>query len=117
MLAALQAEPGADLVAPVLATALISSINFAEVVTKLVLRGGHAATVRERLDATLVHVVDFDKELAEDAGELVLLTKSKGLSLGDRACLALARRDRLPVMTADRSWKDLDVGVTIDVIC
>jgi ribonuclease VapC len=116
MLAALQDEPGAELVAPVLPTASILSVNFAEVVTKLIAGGGDPATVRRDLGTVSIKIVDFDKELAQATGELVLLTKSKGLSLGDRACLALARREKLPVLTTDRAWQDLDVGVKINVI-
>lgn len=116
MLAVLQQEPGGELVAPAIATALISTVNFAEVVTKLIGRGGDAGTVRADLNALSVSVVDFTRDLAVEAGVLVTHTKNRGLSLGDRACLALARREKLPVMTADRAWKNLDVGVKIQLI-
>jgi PIN domain nuclease of toxin-antitoxin system len=60
--------------------------------------------------------VPFDEELARGAGALRPATKSLGLSLGDRACLALAQREGLPVLTADRAWAKLAVGVEVKVI-
>jgi PIN domain nuclease of toxin-antitoxin system len=62
--------------------------------------------------------ISFDDAIAYEAGMLVAATKSAGLSFGDRACLALARRLRLPVMTADRAWSSIasTVGVTVDLI-
>ncbi len=61
-------------------------------------------------------IVDFNTELAYQAGLLSPLTKGAGLSLGDRACLALAQRLGLPALTADRAWKDLSLGIEVQVI-
>lgn len=58
----------------------------------------------------------FDTDLALRAALLRNSTRPYGLSLGDRACLALARREGLPVLTADRSWAKLDVGVEVVLI-
>lgn len=116
VLAFLQEEPGAEKVMPLLGDAMMSTVNLAEVVTKLIGGGGCLDTARQDIDRMKLRIMEFTEQLAEDAGELVVRTKKQGLSLGDRACLALARRERLPVMTADRSWKDLDVGVKIEVI-
>jgi PIN domain nuclease of toxin-antitoxin system len=54
--------------------------------------------------------------MARQTGALRPATKALGLSLGDRACLALARRERLPILTADRSWAKLDLGIPIKVM-
>ena len=61
-------------------------------------------------------IAEFDAEQARLAGELLLRTRSLGLSLGDRACLALAMVLKAPVYTADRIWKGLKLGVPIHVI-
>ena len=64
----------------------------------------------------LLQVVDFSEEHAWTAAEFYTRTKSKGLSLGDRACLALGHHLGLPIFTADRAWKDLEIGVKIHLI-
>jgi ribonuclease VapC len=64
---------------------------------------------------TGIEVVPFDADDARAAGELSLVTRDAGLSLGDRACLALARRLDVPAVTADRAWLNVDAGV--DVVC
>jgi PIN domain nuclease of toxin-antitoxin system len=61
-------------------------------------------------------VVPFDEELARQTGALRPATRSLGLSLGDRACLALAQREQLPILTADRIWAKLDLGIAIKVV-
>jgi ribonuclease VapC len=61
-------------------------------------------------------VVSFDRELARQSGVLRPIAKGLGLSLGDRACLALALREALPVLTTDRNWARLNIGVEIKVI-
>jgi PIN domain nuclease of toxin-antitoxin system len=63
-----------------------------------------------------VDVVDFDRSQAEQAGLLAKQTRSRGLSLGDRACLALAAREAAPVLTADRIWATLKLDVEIRLI-
>jgi PIN domain nuclease of toxin-antitoxin system len=65
------------------------------------------------MSATGIEVVAFDSDQAQRTGELIVLTRSHGLSLGDRACLALAQSRGIPALTADRAWLGLDVGVEI----
>jgi PIN domain nuclease of toxin-antitoxin system len=60
--------------------------------------------------------IDFDRELAIGAAALLPQTAPFGLSLGDRACLALARLRGLPAVTADRDWARLDLGITVEVM-
>lgn len=116
LLAYLNAEPGADLVARLLRGALICSVNACEVATKLFEKGNTAEVVRLVLARTGIRIVDLDGDLAIDAGALRTRTRPFGLSLGDRACLALAARLGARVLTADRAWKDLDIGVTIELV-
>jgi ribonuclease VapC len=112
----LQAEPGGSIVEQSLGEALISTVNLAEVMTKL-LAGGEAFEIaRGIFDKLGISIVDFTRDLAEDAGYLVVRTSAQGLSLGDRACMALARREKLPVMTTDRAWQDVDAGVRVNLI-
>ena len=113
VLAFVNGEPGAEIVARLIGDSLISTVNFAEVVTKLVERSGSLELAREALAIVDLDLIDFDRDLAENAGGLIARTKLKGLSLGDRACLALAVRERLPAVTGDRVWESLDVGVEV----
>ena len=116
LLAFIHSEPGAEVVGEVIGDALISSVNFAEVVTKLVTRGGSLDSARTAIGVAEPDVVDFTRSLAEQAGGLVARTRSKGLSLGDRACLALALREKVPAFTADKAWMSLDIGVDVRLI-
>ena len=95
----------------------MTTVNFAEVVSKYVLRG--AAAQGERLrDELPVLFVPVDEDLALRAALMVAVTRSHGLSLGDRICLALARRTGLTVLTADRAWLEVagTLGVTVESI-
>lgn len=109
-------EPGAAPVWAALPGALLSSVNYTEVIGKALVRGETLAAALRKLAAMGFTVVVHDAPLARRAGELRPLTKRHGLSLADRACLALAERERLPVLTADRSWKSLDIGVDVRLI-
>jgi PIN domain nuclease of toxin-antitoxin system len=107
LLALLLGEPGSDRVKAVLPGALFSAVNLAEVMSKLCERGMPAGEARAAIEATGVRIVDFDIDQACLSGELRPATRSAGLSLGDRACLALARLRQGPAMTADTPWRDL----------
>ncbi|MBI3974050.1 MAG: hypothetical protein HY332_22460 [Chloroflexi bacterium] len=72
--------------------------------------------IRAALDLLGLEVVDFDAALAHVTGWLRPVTRAAGLSLGDRACLALGQQRRLPVLTADQSWQSLSLGITVQVI-
>jgi PIN domain nuclease of toxin-antitoxin system len=95
---------------------MIGAVNLAEVVGKLVDDGWTEVGARDAIAASATHVIAFDEDAAIDAGLLRPHTRHAGLSLGDRACLALARRLGASVLTADRAWRDLDVGVPIVLI-
>jgi ribonuclease VapC len=113
LLAFVSGERGGEAVADVIGDAMISTVNFAEAVTKLVDRGASLERAREVLAVADYEIIDFDREQAEGAGALIARTRGKGLSLGDRACLALARRERIAAVTADRRWSEVDVGVDV----
>ncbi|MBC7670017.1 type II toxin-antitoxin system VapC family toxin [Caulobacter sp. DWR2-3-1b2] len=113
ILAVVLEEPGRDLVVGRLFQAQTCSVNITEVVTKMLDRGVAIFDVEETVSELCGQIIDFDRDLAIQAGLLRDATRHKGLSLGDRACLALAMRERLPIMTADRAWADLDLGVEV----
>lgn len=94
----------------------IGAVNLSEVVAKLVDRGYPRDLVRNSIAAMNLDVRPFDLPQAERAGFLRADTRKLGLSLGDRACLALARELDCPAVTADRAWAGLDVGIQIDLI-
>jgi PIN domain nuclease of toxin-antitoxin system len=104
VLALLNGETGAETVAAALDDAVISAVNYAEVVSKLIERGASLAAIIEALMNVPMRVIGFDRALAERTGTLRAETRHLGLSLGDRACLALAERERVSALTCDRSW-------------
>lgn len=115
-LAVLLAEPGASVVERFLGDGLISTVNFSEVVSRLIDRGSSPQVAETLAAGVAFRREPYDEALALRAGTLRAVTRRHGLSLGDRACLALAERERLPVLTADRAWADLDIGVEIRLI-
>lgn len=116
LLALLQSERGHQKVAAVLSRSKVSAINLAEACSHLTDLGKPMAEARSTLGRLNLDIVPFDEEQALEAARLRPLTRSLGLSLSDRACLALARLRRLPAMTADRAWGRLHIGVQVTVI-
>ena len=116
LLALLNAEKGADLVQALLPEAVISTVNLAEVVTRLSAAGMPENEIREALALLGLETIPFDKEQAFQAGLLFPHTHHYGLSLGDRACLALAQTRAAATVTADRAWETMDLQVTIKLI-
>lgn len=109
-------ETGAEAVREALASARISSVNMAEVLSKAFDYGIPLEESSRALEGLPVVVMPFTREDAYLVSSLRSATKPKGLSLGDRCCLALGLRSGLPVLTAERIWAELDVGVTINLI-
>lgn len=117
VLALLQDEPGAEKVAAALPGSAISSVNLAEVVSKLTDKHMPENVIRETLESLHLAVRPFDRQLAYGAGVLRSQTVSYGLSLGDRACLALAQHLAVPAFTADSVWQRLDIdGVCVELL-
>ncbi len=116
VLAVLNGEPGADSVRPHLPGAHISAVNAAEVAAKLVDGGADAIAAGRTLDRLGARVVAFDRDDVVPAARLRAKSRAAGLSLGDRACLALAQRLGAPALTADRAWRGLDTDVEVRLI-
>ena len=117
VLALLNNESGADRLTPeLLSNSTSSTVNLAEVQTKLVSAGGRPDEAWEDTLSPIREAMPFTDEQAKIAGSLVAQTRRLGLSLGDRACLALGIVLKAPIYTADKTWKNLKLGVRIHVI-
>ena len=115
-MALIRGEPGADIVVSCLSRAIISAVNQAEVQTKLVSAGIDEALAWWHIAEVRCPSVPFDEELARIAGGLVQVTRQYGLSLGDRACLALALQRKADIYTADAVWKNLGLNIEVNLI-
>jgi ribonuclease VapC len=117
VLAVIKQEAGAATVAPLLLQSALAAPNAAEIGDQMLKRGASAQSVAQALIDLNVTVVAADLHLAIAASEMFLATRRVGLSLGDRFCLALAKRLELPALTGDRRWLEIanDVGVTVEL--
>ena len=113
LLAMLNSEPGGGAVQESLPGAAISAVNLSEVISKLSERGMPEPAIRAAFEGLGFEVHPFDADAAYSTARLRTATKSYGLSPGDRACLALGLALTAPVLTADRTWKKLKLGVKI----
>ncbi|MEK0083835.1 PIN domain-containing protein [Benzoatithermus flavus] len=116
LLAVLHRERGSEVVEPLLGAAVIGAVNLAEVLAKLVDRGVPEDAAWSAVAGLGLHTVALDAVQVRATARLCTLTRRHELSLGDRACLALAECLRLPVLTADRSWAALGLSLDIRVI-
>ncbi len=108
VLAVLNGERGEKKVIPLLSESVISAVNLSEVAAKLFEAGMDEASAQIAVSVLGIgEIVDFMEDSAWEAARLRPLTKQYGLSLGDRACLALARKLNVPAVTADKEWSKL----------
>lgn len=111
VLAYLHEEPGAEMVASVLEESLVSTVNWSEVLQKSLWREADIKGMQEEFEEVGVTFKPFTTSQAELAAALWEPTKGHGLSLADRACLALAIESEATVLTADKAWDKLDLGI------
>lgn len=116
LLAFLQDEPDSEQVRGLLSHSVMSSVNWSEVVQKALAKGADPSGLWEDMAALGVRIHPFTREHAEIAGKLWLSTRTHGLSLGDRSCLALGLQTGYPVITADKAWQALNLGLEIRII-
>ena len=116
VLAILLDEPGAQRAAETLDDGVLSAVNASEVVARLIDQGANDDDARRALHGLGLAIRPFDEGLAVGAGLLRRSTRRHGLSLGDRACLALALRERAAVLTADRALTALELDVEVELI-
>ena len=110
-------ERGAEkLTVEIMKDAVISTVNLAEVQSKLVKKGYDPEEAWEDATSLVSAAVRFTSEQAKIAGSLIAQTEKVGLSLGDRSCLALAIALKAPVYTTEQVWRELKVGIPIHVI-
>ena len=114
LLLLLQQEPGWQELESRLPESVMSAVNLSEVAAKLMESGGAPGATQEVLDSLPLEIHDFTTALAYRAAALRGSTKHLGLSLGDRACLALGLSLGSPVLTADRAWLGLDLEVGVE---
>ena len=116
LLAFLFREPGHEIAARYLAESCLSTVNLSEVLGRFA-RDGHDITqVRQQIAASPIKIIPFSTSTAVITAELLPVTKPLGLSLADHACLALAIERKLPALTADQVWLELDIDVEIIAI-
>lgn len=115
LLAYLFREPGHEMVAQYLEGACISTVNLSEVAGRFIRDGIDATPLIQHVSQTSIEIVPFTQAHALHAAGLIPATKRHGLSLGDRACLGLARERNLAALTADVAWANI-VGIGVAVI-
>lgn len=118
VLALLLGEPGADKVKSGLDGSVMTTVNLAEVVSHYAKLGVARHDIEALLRPLPIRLVPLDAMLSYDAGMLRPITLEGGLSLGDRCCLALAKREGLPALTAERRWPTIAAaaGITVEMI-
>ena len=117
LIALIRNEPGFSLVAgAVRAGAAVSTVNLCEVLTKSSDHGADVALLDAQLASYRLSIEPFEPADAREAARMRAGTRHLGLSLGDRACLALGRRLGVPILTADRPWAKLDPSFRVTVI-
>ena len=116
LMAFLRDEPGMGRVSEVIEGAAISAVNVAEVVAKGVQYGGTAPEISALLATLPIRMVPFEAEDAYASGALWPVTSKNGLSLGDRSCIALGKRLRLPILTSDGDWKGLENDLGVELV-
>lgn len=116
LVAFLRDEPGAERVRERLGRLRISAVNLAETLSKMVEYGKPLDLITYQVERLKIPVVPFDNDDATVVASLRAVTRPAGLSLGDRACLALALARQEPVLTTERTWPGLGLDVPIEVI-
>jgi ribonuclease VapC len=116
VLALINEEPGGETVEALLDDAIISAVNWSEVIAVLTDAGFAIERAGARIAALDLEVVAFDQAQALAAGALRSATRSAGLSFGDRACLGLAGTRAAPAITADRRWASLQLDAKVRLI-
>lgn len=109
LLAVVNAEPGADIVRSALSDAIISAVNYSEVLKKAIEREVALGPFRALVQAASVEIIPFDTLLAEACAALYPQAKAHGLSFADRACIALGIQRGATILTADGKWKRLSL--------
>ena len=108
--------PGGSVVGVQIRQAAVSAVNWTEVVDDCRAHGIDPDKLRRDLESIGLAILPFTSEDARQAANFWDPSRKIRLSLSDRACLALASRLEVPVMTANRAWKHLSVGVEVRLL-
>ncbi len=115
ILAILKEETGSKTIEKYLDKGVMSAVNFSEVIAQLIKHGMPEKMALSTVNSLGLTVIPFDSQNAYDAAVLIKNTSKTGLSMGDRACLALAQSLKKPAITADKAWGKLDVQINIKI--
>jgi len=115
LLAMLHSEPGGEVVEELIGNAAMSSVNWSEVVQKILDKAHQSGRAMQDLESLGLRIVPFTTRHAEQTAFLRAATRHKGLSFADRACLALSAELGLPAVTADRIWKELEIEIEVQL--
>jgi PIN domain nuclease of toxin-antitoxin system len=116
VIAVLRSEPGADMVRSALSDAVISAVNYSEVLKKTIERGGASDTAASFIHGLSIAVIPFDEALAQASAALYLQTSQHGLSFADRACLALGIQRNCKVLTSERRMAGPSLSIKVKLI-
>lgn len=116
LIALIRKEKGGDALLPYIGHMLVSAVNFSECIKVLQQNDTVNPLVGHTLNSLVEEVVPFDRELALETANLNFHAKPFGLSLGDRACIALGMKRKLPIFTADKIWAKLGIDADIRLI-
>ena len=116
LLAFIENELGSEVVQESLDLYVMSAVNHAEILSKLEEFKVFKGDTRQPFNDLSIPVIAFNKDQSVLAAKLRPQTRHVGLSLGDRACLALAQYLGVPAMTADKSWASCDLPIEIILI-
>lgn len=116
LLAFLFGDPGHEQVAAVIDDCELSTVNLAEVISRFARDGHDPGLVYRQIAGSGIRILPFGGEDATLVAQLLLPTRALGLSLGDRACLALALRRGIPALTADQAWSKLTLPIRIQIV-
>jgi ribonuclease VapC len=116
LIAFLNSEPGADIVHAAIPGAVMSAVNYSEVLKKTIERGGTSEAAASFVRGLSIVVIPFDEALAEVSASLYPKTKPYGLSFADRACLALGIARNIKVLTAEHKMAELSLSIKVKLI-
>lgn len=116
LLALMFGETGAEIVAAQARSSCILSVNFSEVVQRVIAIDGNPERAEEAVDLLGIEVIPFDRRLARLTAELRERTSFMGASFADRACLALGLACGASILSSDQDWRKLDIGIDIRMI-
>jgi PIN domain nuclease of toxin-antitoxin system len=116
LIALLRSEPGAEVVARSITSAIISAVNYSEVLKKAIERGAPLETAASRIEDLGIGIVSFDEGHAAISAALYPEGKPHGMSFADRACLALGVQRKLMVLTAEEKMALVNIAIKVRLI-